>query len=354
MIVLSKPSIGEEEISAVTEVLQSGMLASGARVAEFERQFAAAVTAGHAIGVGSGTAALHVGLLAMGIGPGDEVIVPSFTFAASANSVAMTGATPVFADIDRSDFTIHVGNVEHLISGRTKAIMPVHLYGQPAPMRELMDLATNHGLAVIEDAAQAHLAQTGGRMAGSIGTVAAFSFYPTKNMTTGEGGMITTNDDEIAERARWLRNQGMAERYNHKIIGLNERMTEIEAAIGLVQLQKLPKWTKRRREIASHYRERLDPGLGLPLEREDAVHVFHQYTLAPEDRKAVRRRLTQAEIGHDVYYPKPTHLQDPYNDGGHRLPVSEELADKVVSIPVRPDLTEDEIDRIVDVLNQHR
>ena len=352
MIILSRPQIGPEEVAAVTEVLESGMLASGARVAQFEQSFARLTGTTEAVAVGSGTAALHIGLLAMGVGGGDEVIVPSFTFAASANSIRMTGATPVFADIDEADYTIHAATIEPLVTSRTKAIMPVHLYGQTAPMGPIVDLARRAGVDVIEDAAQAHLAESDGIVAGAFGRVGAFSFYPTKNMTTGEGGMITTSDPELAERARWLRNQGMAERYEHKIVGLNERMTEMEAAIGLVQLKRLPEWTKRRREIASIYHERLDPALGLPLERPDATHVYHQYTLAPRDRDRVRHALREAEIGHDVYYPKATHQQDPYLGPDYALEATEKMVDRVVSIPVRPDLTDSEIDHIVATLNE--
>lgn len=351
MIILSRPQIGSKEIAAVTEVLKSGMLASGSRVARFEETFAHVTGTKYAVAVGSGTAALHVGLLAMGIGDGDEVIVPSFTFAASANSIRMTGATPVFVDIDPVDYTIHASSIEGAITSNTKAVMPVHLYGQTAPMRPIVDLARRVGIDVFEDAAQAHLAESDGVKAGAFGRAAAFSFYPTKNMTTGEGGMITTSDPELAEMARWLRNQGMAERYVHRVVGLNERMTEIEAAIGLVQLQRLPDWTKRRREIAAIYNDRLDPSLGLPTERADATHVYHQYTMAPIDRELVRSALRDAEIGHDVYYPKATHQQDPYLDGDFDLPVTEAMVDRVVSIPVRPDLTDEEINHIVDTLN---
>lgn len=352
MIVLSRPQIGAEEISAVTEVLESGMLASGAKVAAFESAFAEEVGVSHAVAVGSGTAALHLGLLAMGIGDGDEVIVPSFTFAASANSVRIVGATPVFADIDERDYTIHADLIEPLITERTKAIMPVHLYGQPAPMGAIMELASRFGLQVIEDAAQAHLAESDGSKAGAIGRAGAFSFYPTKNMTTGEGGMITTSDDGVAERSRWLRNQGMAQKYDHRIIGLNERMTEIEAAIGLVQLRRLPEWTARRRDIAASYTERLDPALGLPYERPNAKHVYHQYTIAPMDRQKVIAALREAEIGHDIYYPKATHQQGPYFGTDHELPVTEQAVERVVSIPVRPDLTDDEISLVVTTLNR--
>jgi perosamine synthetase len=320
-------------------------------VREFEEKFAAACGTAEAVAVGSGTAALHLGLMALGIGPGDEVLVPSFTFAASANSVRMTGATPVFADIDRDDYTIHADSIEPLITNKTRAVMPVHLYGQMAPMGEITSLAGAAGIAVIEDAAQAHLAETNGCRAGSAGALGAFSFYPTKNMTTGEGGMITTSDPDLAERGRWLRNQGMAERYVHRIVGLNERMTEMEAAIGLVQLKKLPEWTRRRREIADQYRKHLHPALGLPVERADAVHVYHQYTIAPIDRDRVRSALHDAEIGHDIYYPKATHQQEPYLGPDYVLPVTEEMAERVVSIPVRPDLTENEIAQVIDTLN---
>ena len=350
MIPLSKPDIGRDEIAAVSEVLESGMLASGERVGEFEAAFADAVGVAHAVAVGSGTAALHIGLLALGVGVGDEVIVPSFTFAASANAVVLAGATPVFADVDEREFTLHPQHIEPLLTDRTAAVMPVHLYGQMAPMGGICQLARDRGVSVIEDAAQAHLAEIDGLRAGSVGRAAAFSFYPTKNMTTGEGGMITTIDSDIAERSRWLRNQGMSEKYVHRLVGLNERMTEMEAAIGLVQLSRLPERTKRRREIASIYNERLDPALGLPHERADARHVYHQYTIRPPDREMMRTALSDAGIGHDVYYPKGAHQQDPYRSD-LVLPVTERLVSSVLSIPVRPDLTDDEIEYIIDTLN---
>lgn len=351
MIILSKPSISEEEIDAVVDVLRSGMLASGARVLEFEERFAETVGSKHAVAVGSGTAALHIGFLAAGIGPGDEVIVPSFTFAATANSVRMVGADPVFVDVDPDDFTIHARHVEPAITERTRAVMPVHLYGQMAPMTEIMALASSHGFDVIEDAAQAHLAADQGQTAGAVGLFGAFSFYPTKNMTTGEGGMITTSDAELAERARMLRNQGMSERYVHPMVGINERMTEIEGAIGLAQLKKLGAWTDRRRELAGVYGERLKPELGLPFVRSDAFHVYHQYTLCPPDRPPVLEALKAAEIGHGIYYPTGTHEQQPYQGPEYDLPVTDDLTRRVVSIPIRPDLSDDELDTIIGTLN---
>lgn len=351
MIPLSRPSLGNEEIASVVEVLESGMLASGERVEAFEAAFASAVGSPHAIAVGSGTAALHIGLLALGVGAGDEVVVPSLTFAASANAVALAGATPVFADVDERDFTVHPQHIEPVISDRTVAIMPVHLYGQMAPMNAISHLAESRGLAVVEDAAQAHMAEESGRKAGSIGELGAFSFYPTKNMTTGEGGMITTPNSDIAGMSRLLRNQGMSQRYVHDVVGLNERMTEMEAAIGLAQLRLLPERNKRRREIAGIYQERLDPALGLPHEREDATHVYHQYTITPPDREKIRAALRSAGVGHDVYYPMGAHQQAPYRSDV-ALPATERLVDRVLSIPVRPDLTDDEIEYIIDTLNR--
>ena len=352
MIILSKPLIGQDEIDAVVEVMRSGMLASGARVKEFEEEFAATVGSSEAVAVGSGTAALHIGLLASEIGPGDEVIVPSFTFAATANSVRMVGAEPVFVDVDQTDFTIHPHHIEAAVTAKTRAVMPVHLYGQMAPMAGILDLAASHGIDVIEDAAQSHLATSDGINAGAAGRFGAFSFYPTKNMTTGEGGMITTSDPGVAERARMLRNQGMSERYVHPMVGLNERMTEIEGAIGLVQLGKVQGWTERRREVAGIYQERLNPALGLPSERPGAYHVYHQYTLTPPNRQPVMDALSAAKIGHGIYYPTGTHQQLPYRGPDYDLPITEKLTDQVVSIPIRPDLTDVEIETIVETLNQ--
>lgn len=351
MIVISKPSLGPEEYEAVDAVLRSGMLAAGPKVTEFEDAFAAYVGVEHAIAVGSGTAALHVGLMAAGIGPGDEVIVPSFTFAATANAVALSGGTPVFVDIDPASFNITAELVRQAITDKTKAVMPVHLYGLAAPLDELMAVCDNYDLMLFEDAAQAHGASWRGVNAGSVGTFGAFSFYPTKNMTTGEGGMITTGDGDVAERARWIRNQGMSDRYVHEVVGLNERMTSIEAAIGLVQLGRLPGFTEGRRRNAAFYDANLDPRLNLPIVPGDAFHVYHQYTIRPPDRAAVSDALESAGIGYGVYYPKGTHEQPPYDHLDIELPVTEEVSRSVVSIPVRPDLNEDERSVIVETLN---
>jgi perosamine synthetase len=250
MIPAARPLIGDDERAAVDAVLQSGMIAQGPQVAAFEEEFAEVVAGRECIAVNSGTSALHLALLAMGVGPGDEVIVPSFTFAATGNAVAITGATPVFVDIEPDYFTIDPSQIEQAITDRTRAIIPVHLYGHPAEMRQIMAIADAAGLQVLEDAAQAHLSALDGRPVGAWGNAAAFSFYPTKNMTAGEGGMIVTNDPELARTARLLRNQGMEKRYHNEIAGLNNRMTDIHAAIGRVQLGKLAGWTEQRQQNA--------------------------------------------------------------------------------------------------------
>tara|TARA_B100001173_G_scaffold288017_1_gene276824 strand:+ start:677 stop:1750 length:1074 start_codon:yes stop_codon:yes gene_type:complete len=350
-IPISRPIIGLEEEEAVLNVLRSGMIAGGAKVVEFEEAFAKFVDADHAIAVNSGTSALVVGLAASGVGPGDEVIVPSFTFAATANAVAFLGAKPIFADVDPETYVITPETVLPLISEQTKGIMPVHLFGYPAPLPELLELATEKGLELYEDAAQSHGATVENLTTGAVGKFAAFSFYPTKNMTTGEGGMITTSDPEIYRVARLIRNQGMEQRYVHEVIGLNERMTDISASIGLVQLNRLGEWTERRRKNADFYQNNLDPALKPPKVSEGIYHVYHQYTICPPDRERTIAALEENGVGYGIYYPIPTHVQKPYADSAPSLPITEKLADEVLSIPVRPDLEEEERSLIVDVLN---
>lgn len=352
MIPISRPIIGDEERAAVDRVLQSGMLVAGAEVAAFETEFAELCGTDHAVAVGSGTAALHVGLLASGIGPGDEVIVPSFTFAATANAVRMVGADPVFAEIEDRTFSLTADAVRAALSPRTAAVMPVHLFGHPALMSEIMDVASGAGIAVFEDSAQAHGATVDGRPVGGMGEWGAFSFYPTKNMTTGEGGMITTNDARVARNARLIRNQGMEQRYVHEVPGLNERMTEIEGAIGRIQLRHLHDWTEARRSNAAFYSTHLSRSADVPIERDGYRHVYHQYTIRLADRTSVIDALEAEGIGYGIYYPLPTHLQAPYRDIGASLPVTERVAEQVLSIPVRPDLTAEERKRIVDVVNE--
>ncbi len=351
----AKPIIGDEEREAVDRVLLSGMVAQGPEVAAFESEFAEHFVPGRTVvAVNSGTSGLHVGLLAAGVGPGDEVIVPSFTFAATGNAVALTGATPVFVDIEPDQFTLDPVAVEAAITSRTKGIMPVHLYGHPAHMRELSAIAARHGVMVFEDAAQAHGASLDGVPVGTFGQFGMFSLYPTKNMTSGEGGMISFGDDELVRRARLLRNQGMEKQYENELVGFNYRMTDIHAAIGRVQLGKVDAWTVKRQQNASFLDANLE-GVVIPPVAEGAVHVYHQYTVrVPEDRDGFVAALkSEHNVGAGVYYPVPNHRL-PSLAGfaeGLELPETERAAAQVVSLPVHPSLTGEDLDRIVAAVN---
>ena len=351
----AKPIIGEEERQAVDRVMRSGMVAQGPEVAAFEQEFADYFVNGRAcVAVNSGTAGLHLGLLAAGIGPGDEVIVPSFTFAATGNSVALAGATPVFADIEPEYFGLDPASVEASITSRTKAIMPVHLYGHPARMAELEAIASRHGLAIFEDAAQAHGAAIAGRPVGTFGRFAMFSLYPTKNMTSGEGGMVSCESAELVRGVKLLRNQGMEAQYQNEVIGFNARMTDIHAAIGRVQLTKVGAWTEKRRSNAAF----LDLNLRVvvvPPVADDATHVYHQYTIrVSDDRDGFAAALKeQYGVGSGVYYPVPNHRLSSlagFAPGLH-LPETERAASEVVSLPVHPSLSEGDLDRIVSAVN---
>ncbi|MFK4729872.1 DegT/DnrJ/EryC1/StrS family aminotransferase [Agromyces mediolanus] len=351
----AKPIIGDEERAAVDRVLQSGMVAQGPEVAAFEREFAEALVDGReSVAVNSGTSGLHLGLLAAGIGPGDEVIVPSFTFAATANSVALTGATPVFADIEPAQFTLDPAAVEAAVTERTAAIMPVHLYGHPAHMTELQAVADRHGLAIFEDAAQAHGASLGGRKVGTFGRFAMFSLYPTKNMTSGEGGMVTCETPELVRNVKLLRNQGMEAQYQNEVVGFNARMTDIHAAIGRVQLTKVGAWTETRRANAALLDRELR-GVVVPPVADGAVHVYHQYTVrVPDDRDGFVAALkNEYQVGSGVYYPVPNHRLaslTKYAPGLH-LEETERAAAEVVSLPVHPSLTTRDLERIVEAVN---
>ena len=351
----AKPIIGDEEREAVDRVLRSGMIAQGPEVAVFEREFSEHFVGGRpVVAVNSGTAGLHLGLLAAGVGAGDEVIVPSFTFAATGNSVALTGATPVFADIEPETFTLDPAAVEAAITDRTKGIMPVHLYGHPARMRELQAIADAHGIALYEDAAQAHGASLDGRQVGTFGAFAMFSLYPTKNMTSGEGGMIAAADDEIARAARLLRNQGMERQYENEVVGFNARMTDIHAAIGRVQLTKVDAWTARRQANAAFLDANLQ-GVIVPPVAEGAVHVYHQYTIrVTDDRDGFVKALRdEHHVGSGVYYPIPNHRLPSLASyaPGLDLPETEKAAREVVSLPVHPSLSDADLERIVSAVN---
>lgn len=353
-IPIARPLIGKEEQEAVAQVLASGALVQGKRVADFEERFAAYVGAKHAIAVSNGTLALWVALLAHGVGPGDEVITSPFSFIASANSALYVGAKPVFADIDPDTYTLDVDAVQAAITPRTRAIMPVHLYGGVADMDALLDLAGRHGLAIIEDACQAHGAALHGKRVGSFGT-GAFSFYPTKNMTTTEGGILTTNDDHVADQARLLRNHGQRERYLHESLGFNFRMTDLQAAIGLVQLNHLETWTERRIANARYLSAQLR-GVQTPYARPDSRHVYHQYTIrVPADRRAAFLQGMAAHgVGTAIHYPRPIHQQPVYQKMGYtdHLPIAEQAAQEVVSLPVHPALNQDDLARIVEAVHQ--
>ena len=354
MIPIAKPDIGNEEIEAVNKVLRSGMIAEGKRVAEFEERFAEFVGTDHAVAVNSGTAALHAALLAHGIREGDEVITTPFSFIATTNSILFTGARPVLADIEPDTFNIDPEAIKDAITTQTKALMPVHLYGHPADMRAIMEIAEDHNLAVIEDACQAHGAMYKDKKVGSFGT-GAFSFYPTKNMTTSEGGMITTNDEDVAQRARMVRSHGSKQRYLHEMIGYNMRMTDIAAAIGLTQLQKLGDYTAKRQNNAKMLSEGLRhvPGITVPIVRDGYSHVFHQYTIrVDEHRDDLAAMLQEQGIGTGIYYPIPIHKQPLYQELGYddEMPITEEASEQALSLPVHPGVSQEDVQTIIDAI----
>lgn len=352
----ARPVIDESDIQAVVDVMRSGMVVQGPQVKAFEEEFSEVVDGRHCVAVNSGTSALHLTLLALGFGPGDEVICPSFTFAATANAIRLVGATPVFADIQRSSFNIDPAAVEALVGPRTVAIMPVHLYGLPADMDALSAIADKHGLAIVEDAAQAHLAAINGRPVGSLGTAGCFSFYPTKNMHSLEGGMVTTADAELARQLRLLRNQGMEQRYANEVVGTNTRMTDVAAAVGRNQLRRLAGWTEQRRANAAVLTAGITAAI-TPTVPEGYLHSYHQYTVRSAERDALQARLTEHGIGSATYYPTPVHRLRPFlAEGGvpdprWELPETEKAALEALSLPVFPTLTAEELDRIIAAVN---
>lgn len=355
---IAKPIIGEEEIENVVEVLKSGMIAQGPKVMEFEEKFANWIGAKYGIATNSGTSALHVALLACGIGEGDEVITTPFTFIASGNAIVYTGATPVFADIDLDTYTIDPDKIEDLITDKTKAILPVQLYGQAADMDKIREIAEKHDLKIIEDAAQAHGAEYNGEKVGTLGVMACFSFYPTKNMTTSEGGMITTNDEELAKKAQMFRAHGASERYHHDEIGYNFRMTDIAAAIGLAQLNVIDEFNNKRISNANYLNEQLKDveGIVTPKSPDNYKHVYHQYTILVEkgNRDDWVEFLTNKGIGTGIHYPIPLYNQPIYKKLGIEgdCPLAEKAADNVISLPVHPSLTKEDLDLVVDAVKE--
>jgi dTDP-4-amino-4,6-dideoxygalactose transaminase len=352
---MAKPQMGEEEKQAVLEVLDSGIIAQGPRTKAFEEEFANMCAVQYAIATSSGTTALHLALLAHGIGKGDEVITSAFTFIASANSVLFTGAKPVFVDIDPKTFNLDPSKIEAAITKKTKAILPVHLYGLACDMEPIMKVAEKYGLIVIEDACQSHAAEYKGKKVGSFGT-GTFSLYPTKNMTSAEGGMITTNETNIDEKCRVLRQHGMRVRYYHDELGYNFRMTDIHAAIGLAQLKKLEKFNTQRQSNAQFLSTNLK-GVQTPFVPEGQTHVFHQYTIRVPNGKRddLRTYLNKNGVGSEVYYPVPIHQQNFYvKQLGYKdkLPETELAATEVLSLPVHPALSASELETIVGSVNE--
>ena len=349
----ARPILGEAEIEAAVRVLRSGRLVQGPEVAAFEAEFSALVEGRHCVAVNSGTSALLLALTALGIGPGDEVIVPSFTFAATANAVSLVGATPVFADIDPDTFGLDTAAAAAAITPRTAAILPVDLYGHPSDKRGLGELAERRGLAVVEDAAQAHGAALDGKPVGTFGQAACFSFYPTKNMHAIEGGLVVTPDAEVARTLRLLRNQGMERQYANEIVGYNLRLTDVAAAIGRVQLRQVLGWNEQRRANAAKLTAGLAgiPGVHTPALAPGATHVYHQYTVRvpAAHRAALHEHLTAQGVGSAVYYPTPVHRLAPFAELGADavLPATEDAAARVLSLPVHPSLTDADLDRIV-------
>lgn len=356
MIPISKPFIGDAEKQAVLEVLESGMLVQGPRAAKLETKFAEVCGTKYAIATSSGTTALHVALLAHGIGNGDEVITTPFTFIASVNSILYVGAKPVFVDIQEDTFNINPDLIEAAITPKTKAILPVHLYGYPCDMDKINSIAQRHGLVVIEDACQAVGATYKGKPVGSFGT-GCFSLYATKNIMAGEGGMITTDDEAIMKRCRMIRNHGMERRYYHDMIGYNFRLSDLHASIGLVQIGRLNEFTEKRRTNANFLNQNIT-SVVTPKVQPLYESVWHQYTIRLDggrNRDAAVKQLNDAGIGTGIFYPVPANQQSYLVELGYgnlKLPVTQRLANEVISLPVHPQLSQADLDLIVHEVNK--
>lgn len=347
----------EAEIEATTlRVLRSTEYILGQEVSLFEQEFAAFCEAKHAVGLDSGTSALELALRAYEIGPGDEVITAANTFIATALAISYTGATPVLVDVDPSTYTLDVGRLEDAITSRTKAIIPVHLYGHSADMDPICEIAERHGLIVIEDACQAHGACYKGRRVGSIGHAAAFSFYPAKNLgACGDGGMVVTNDERVADSLRLLRNYGQREKYHHLSQGYNKRLDTLQAAILRVKLRHLEHWNAARRRHADQYQHLLADMVMTPPVAGYGEPVWHLYVIHVAERDALRSYLTGRGIATGIHYPVPVHLQPAYEELGYRLgdfPVTERSANQCISLPMYPELTPTLIERVAEVISE--
>ena len=359
MIPIAKPLIEGEEQRAVLDVLKSGVIAQGKKVEEFEENFAEYCDVKYAVALNSGTAALHIALMSMGIKEGDEVITTPFSFIATANSILYVGAKPIFADINGKTFNISPESIKDKITDKTKAILPVHLYGQPADMKAIKEIADDHNLLILEDACQAHAAEYKGRKSGNLGDAGTFSFYPTKNMTTSEGGMITTNNEKINKLAKIFRNHGQTERYYHEFLGYNLRMTDINASIGIEQLKKLNKFTDKRMWNAKYLTEKLKKikCITAPYVRDNVKHVFHQYTIKINDgcRDEINKKLNKGGIGTGIHYPIPINEQPFYKKmgySGNETPIAREISKKVLSLPIHPSVTKENLNYIAEKLNE--
>jgi len=361
-IPIAKPLLGQEEQEAIREVLESGVLTQGEKVRLFEKKFADFIGVKHAVAVSNGTSALDTALKTLKVGPGDEVVTPAFSFVASSNCILYQGAKPVFADINARTFNIDPSEVLKKITAKTKAIICAHLFGQPVDMKELKETAEEYKIALVEDAAQAHGAEYRGQKVGGIGTIGCFSFYATKNMTTGEGGMITTNDSELERRARLIIDHGQTEKYRHVILGYNYRMPEVCAAIGLVQLRKLEFFNKKRRENAGVLTKGVQKISGLipPRVSDGVKHVFYQYVVRvendfPTGRDGLAEHLEKMGVGTAVHYPIPIYKQPLYGELGYgktTCPRAEDACKRVLSLPVHPAVTEKDIAYIIGVLEK--
>ena len=358
-IPIAQPMIGKEEIEAVKKVFKSGSLAQGPQVEKFEKEFAKFIGTKYAIAISSGTTALHLALLAAGIKAGDEVITTPFTFIATANSILYTGAKPVFADINEETYNLDPKSVESKIAKKTRVILVVHLYGQMADMEAISKIAKKHKLKIIEDACQSHGAKFKNKKAGSIGLASCFSFYPTKNMTTGEGGMITTNSANLALKAKILRNHGSEMRYVYDFLGYNFRMTDIAAAIGIEQLKKLNQFNHKRIENAKYLSRKLEGigGIIIPEIAKGSSHVFHQYTIRVTQeylltRDQLTKKLQKKGIGFGIYYPILTYQQNFYKKMGYKdkHKTAEKLVKEVLSLPIHPKVNKSDLDYIAQVI----
>jgi len=348
--------VDDEMREAVLRVLESKQYVKGEETKKFEEEFSSFCNTKYGVGTNSGTSALHVALLTIGVKPFDEVIIPSHTFVATASPLLHIGAQPVFADIDKDTYTIDPEDVEKKITDKTKAIIPVHLYGHPCDMKPLLDIAEENNVVVIEDACQAHGAEYEGQKIGSIGGVACFSFFPSKNMTVaGDGGMITTNSHEYFEVAEALVNQGRlaGKKYEHDYAGFNYRMSEILAAIGRVQLKHLPEWIKRRKEVASWYNDMLaNDEIILPVEKNWAKHAYHLFVVRTIQREALRRYLAEHDIATGIHYPIPVHLQPSIKKKNRQpLEITEKIAREVVSLPIHPQLEKKDVELVCELIN---